>query len=309
MEAQMMETAKAKLAMRFLKKAGMSRVAGEVRFIKDRGGDKNEWGWGTPPPSAREIGDDFEFDPKNLKPIAKCLRATSAAMGYALSAYDTFTRLKSAMVSPDGNLGGKGYIQKIPEMRRQYMNSIEALSALSDTLYDELHAPHWNPAVEEQSPRERDEVKDLINDADTIRNDPEAWAEGEEAEMDAENEGGDSAGVPKTASQHLTAVDRWDAATRWFDNEMNKLTSGDALKECLKDKIVPLLKQVEIKSGVGLKNAEAAAEDILDRMFDYTGDMQTWDQVADPFWTNSFYHFKDASATRLAQRYLQGRAA
>jgi hypothetical protein len=88
------------------------------------------------------------------------------------------------MVSPDGSLGGKGYIQKIAEMRRQYMNCVESLSALSDTLYDEIHAPHWDPAKQEQSPREREEVRDLMNDVEKIRDNPEEWAEGEEQEMD-----------------------------------------------------------------------------------------------------------------------------
>lgn len=195
----MADDAQNRNADRNMNVAGMRRTAGEVRFIKDRGGDKNEWGWGVPGPSAREIGEDFKFDPRNLKPIAKALRSTLAAMGHALSAYDTFTRLKSATVSPDGALGGKGYIQKIADMRRQFMNSIEALSSISDTLYDEIHASHWNPALEEQSPREREEVKNLLNDVEEIRSNPEEWAEGEEQEMDEEGEG-KAAKVRKTAS-------------------------------------------------------------------------------------------------------------
>jgi hypothetical protein len=162
------------------------RTAGEVRFIKDRGNDEKQWGWGTPGPSNREITEDFEFDAKNLKPLAKVLKATLASMGHALVAYDGFTRVKSATVSPDGNLGGKGYIQKIPDMRRAYMNVVEALSALSDTLHDEMAAPHWNPAIQEQSNRERDEVKQIMTDADDIRDNPEAWAMQEEGEDGAE---------------------------------------------------------------------------------------------------------------------------
>ena len=107
-------------------------------------------------------------------------------MGHALSAYETFTRVKSAQVSPDGSLGGKGYIQKIAEMRRNFMNVIEALSALSDTLYDEINASHWDPAVEGQDPREREKVKDIMEDVEEIKDNPEEWAEEEEADMDKE---------------------------------------------------------------------------------------------------------------------------
>jgi hypothetical protein len=165
------------------------KTAGEVRFIKDRGGDKSEWGWGVPGPFERKLGDDFAFEQRNLKPLAKVLRATLAALGHSLSAYNGFTCIKSATISPDGALGGRGYIQKIADMRRQFMNCVEALSALADTVYDELHAPHWNPVVEEQSPRERKQVVEIMEDVESIRESPEAWAEGEENEMDAEREG------------------------------------------------------------------------------------------------------------------------
>lgn len=203
-----------------------SKTAGEVRFIKDRSGDDKQWGWGTPGPTNREIGEDFTFQSRNLKPLAKALRATLAAMGHSLSAYDTFTRIKSATVSPDGSLGGKGYIQKIPEMRRAFMNAVEALSALSDTLYDEIHAPHWNPAMEEQSPRERDEVKDIMDDVERIRDNPEEWAEEEEAEMD-EGSGGKQAAKqsPSTGKfiADLEAQLHVMHNLQWLEN----LTGGD----------------------------------------------------------------------------------
>ena len=160
------------------------KSVGEVRFIKDRGGDTNEWGWGTPGPSERDIDDEFLFNAKYLKPLAETLRSALMGLGHVTSAHARFVKIKSRNVSPDGNLGGKGYIQKIPDMRRQLMNCIEALSAFTDTIYDELAAPHWNPAEDRLSPRDRDEVKDIIQDAEDIKQDPEEWAEEEEEEMD-----------------------------------------------------------------------------------------------------------------------------
>ena len=184
------------------KTAGRAKTAGEVRFIKDRSGDEKQWGWGMPGPHERELSPKFEFKPGKLKPLATALRASLAALGHAMSAYQTFTKIKSATVSPDGSLGGKGYIQKIAEMRRQYMNVIEALSALTDTIYDEVNASHWDPAVEEQSPREREQVQNIMEDAEEIRDDPEGWAEEEESEMDTENKRGKKA-HRKTASTRV----------------------------------------------------------------------------------------------------------
>ena len=164
-----------------------TKTAGEVRFIKDRSGDASEWGWNTPGPSEREIQEDAVFNAKYLKPLAQTLRSALMALGHATSAYNRFTKIKSRNVSPDGNLGGKGYIQKIPDMRRQLMNAVEALSALTDTIYDEMHAPHWNPSEDTLDPRDRDEVKEIIEDAEEIKDDPEGWAEDQEDDMDDDN--------------------------------------------------------------------------------------------------------------------------
>lgn len=166
----------------------MIRTAGEVRFIKDKPKDANQWAWNDPGPQERKITPDFAFDPRNTKPLAKVLRSTNAALGHAMSAYAIFTKIKSADVSPDGSLGGKGYITKIVEMRRAYMNVVEALSALSDTLYDEIRAPHWAAVSRQEDPEERAEVEQIVGDAIEIKQDPEGWAEDQEEEMDEENE-------------------------------------------------------------------------------------------------------------------------
>jgi len=169
--------------------SGRVKTAGEVRFIKDRGSDKSEWGWNTPGPSQREIGDDFVFNAKYLKPLAKVLRSCLMALGHATSAHARLVKVKSRNVSPDGALGGRGYIQKIPDMRRQLMNCVEVLSAITDTVYDEINAPHWNPSEDTLTPRDREEVREIVEDAEEIKDDPEAWAEEQEDEMSEDQDG------------------------------------------------------------------------------------------------------------------------
>lgn len=176
-----------KLASQYLLRvATRAKAAGEVRFIKDRGGDHSEWAWNPPGSSQREIDPKYTFKPKYLKPLASTLRSMLMALGHSQSAYSTFTKVKSRQVSPDGNLGGKGYVMPIKDIRKQLANCIEALSAASDTLYDEINAPHWDNSTPQNGPREREEVDQIMEDVEEIREDPEEWAEEEEAEMDEE---------------------------------------------------------------------------------------------------------------------------
>ena len=113
--------------------ASISKTAGEVRFVKDRSGDAKEWAWAAPGASERKISENFIFNAKELKPLALTLRSSLMALGHVTSAHARFVKVKSRNVSPDGALGGMGYVQKIPDMRRQLMNCIEVLSAITDT--------------------------------------------------------------------------------------------------------------------------------------------------------------------------------
>ena len=163
-----------KVASRYLK-ANKIKTAGEVRFIKDRGDDSNAWAWGQHPPSQRIMDPNHSFNKKCNKNLAKVLRATLSALGHSMSAYSTFAKIKSRDISPDGSLGGRGYIMEIKGMRRQYMNVVEALSSLSDTLYDEITADHWQVAKEQI-------LETVMEEIEEIKEDPEAWAVQEEEE-------------------------------------------------------------------------------------------------------------------------------
>jgi hypothetical protein len=163
---------------------GRSKTAGEIQHIKSDSVGEN-WGWPAGAPTERDIprGESFVFNPKFLKPLAGSLRSALMALGHASTAYQTFTKIKSRNISPDGALGGKGYIQKIPVMRKQLMNCMEALSAFTDTVYDELQASHWSPVEDKLDARDRQKVRDIVNQAEEIREDPEAWAEGVEEDL------------------------------------------------------------------------------------------------------------------------------
>lgn len=200
-----------RVAALYLERKGHVKTAGEVVFKKDRGDDVGSWAYNDVAPSKREIPTDFNYSPRHQKPLAKILRATLAALGHTLSGYNKFAKIKSARVSPDGSLGGRGYIQRIADMRKQYMNCVEALSALADTIYDELNAPHWSVVSRQEEDEEKEEVKALIGDAETIRQDPQSWAEEEMQE---------EFGRPSDKPE-LTDPDDWDA---WGDELENETT-------------------------------------------------------------------------------------
>lgn len=153
------------------------KTAGEVRFIKDKGEDSDAWAWGQHNPQERIMDSKHTYNTKCAKNLARVLRSSLSALGHAMSAYAVFAKIKSRDISPDGNLGGRGYIMEIKNMRRQYMNIVEALSALSDTIYDEISEDHWANTQEKL-------VEKILGDAEIIREDPEEWALKEDEKKD-----------------------------------------------------------------------------------------------------------------------------
>lgn len=120
----------------------------------------------------RAIPKDYPYDPKSVKPLARTLWATSVALGHALTAYRQFSRIKSASVSPDGKLGGMGYIQGVDKIRGVLHQACEFLSQVADTLDDEIKAPHWKPRMSQLDEEEQSDIDTLLEDAQRIMDDP-----------------------------------------------------------------------------------------------------------------------------------------
>lgn len=160
-----------RIARRMVDGDGRSKAAGEVRFVTDRPGDDQ-----------RQIGDsdDFEYDSAGLEELTRTLFKLSCALGQLDSAHSDFTKIKAVSVSPDGKLGGRGYVKPITEIRKTMTNCIEEVSSIVDTIDDEIRTnPHWqedSPAVSET---ERSQVDEVVDEAEDIRDNPDDFAEGE----------------------------------------------------------------------------------------------------------------------------------
>ncbi len=137
----------------------------------------------------RQIPKDFVFNPKALKPLVRMLWALSVALGHSLTALRNFTRVKSASISPDGQLGGRGYVMPVDEVRARLFQACEAISAVSDTIHDEINAPHWKPKLGELGANEAEDIHRMLEEAARILSDPEQDAEDEIETLESENDG------------------------------------------------------------------------------------------------------------------------
>lgn len=138
---------------------------------------------------ARNIPRDHQFDARSLKPMAKALWASSVALGHALAAYQHLSRMKSGTISPDGMLGGRGYVMTVKDARSKLFAACEGLSSIADTLFDEIKGPHWQPKLAQLDPNDAEDVSRFIEESDDILDHPEEIAERGLDEIEQANDG------------------------------------------------------------------------------------------------------------------------
>jgi hypothetical protein len=166
---------------------GDVHVAGEVPKPPKMGAVDNE----VTGHLKRAIPQNYDYDPKALQPLAEMLWALSVSLGHAMTAHRKFVKLKSATISPDGMVGGRGYVMSVKDIRKTLHDACEAISAVSDTIHDELHAPHWRPKLAELEKNDVENVERLVGEAEKILDDPEGETEDDidEGLEDAEKDG------------------------------------------------------------------------------------------------------------------------
>jgi hypothetical protein len=150
-----------KIARNLTRTPGTVRTAGKIEFVKDAG------------PVRRDIRvEGFDWTSDNLKNLAKILWAAQRSHSYAIAAYRLFSKMPSSGFSPDGLLGGRGYIQSVKDMRQSLATAVETMSSFTDTVHDEINAEHWKKAADEQ-------ISGMVQDATQVKANPEGFVEGE----------------------------------------------------------------------------------------------------------------------------------
>jgi len=110
----------------------------------------------------REIPEDFKYNSKKLKHLKHILHNVTIALGTLTSSLNEFSKLKGPEVSPDGLLGGVGYILPLRDVKETINSTIRGLSDVADCLADELTNPRWNT-------KEDKEVEELIKEKEEIQ--------------------------------------------------------------------------------------------------------------------------------------------
>lgn len=109
----------------------------------------------------REIPDDFKYNAKKLKHLKHVLHNVTVALGTLTSSLNELSRVKGRDLSPDGLLGGKGYIMSFKEIKQQINGSVHELSNIADCIADELTNPRWDA-------KDDKEVKKLIKQKEDV---------------------------------------------------------------------------------------------------------------------------------------------
>jgi hypothetical protein len=126
----------------------------------------------------REGLDNYQLKDNGVRAVAKTYKHLADSFLCMTKAVNAFTSCKSSEVSPDGKLGGKGYIQTIKEIRSAMADSLNIMSELIDTFHDEVNSPYWKKTTVEDNPI----VKEILEKADKAIDEAEDLDEEEQKE-------------------------------------------------------------------------------------------------------------------------------
>ena len=111
---------------------------------------------------------DFEPKKDNLIALMKIEEKLNICLKFLSGAMSEFYALKSIDISPDGKLGGRGYVMEMSEIRAKLYQSVENVSAIIDTVYDEVSGEHWLELFGEHLPEVDEQLQKMEKDPDDL---------------------------------------------------------------------------------------------------------------------------------------------
>ena len=155
----------------------------------------------------RDIG-DFEYDRSKAKVLKKALHNLNVSLGTLFGAMKDLSMLRGSEITPDGKLGGSGFIMGFREMKSTLSVAISQLSDITDTIADELTNPKWGLDPKEISKIEKDKEQEILD-----------WAETEETrELEEMQKAVDKKAVDSVKSDPVKDPDN----VKWMQEQMAK---------------------------------------------------------------------------------------
>jgi hypothetical protein len=99
--------------------------------------------------SVRQLKGAPEYDKAKIDHIKTIVASVHQSMDGLHTAVAEMTKIKSHEISPDGKLGGRGYVMTIKDFKDGLSSALNTVSNLMDTLADELTNPNWGLSPEE----------------------------------------------------------------------------------------------------------------------------------------------------------------
>ena len=81
-----------------------------------------------------------------------------------VTASNIFSKIKSSQISPDGRIGGQGFVQDVISIRKAMSETANTISGLIDTFYDEINSPYWKKKTFEDQEKQN-QVKQVLEEA------------------------------------------------------------------------------------------------------------------------------------------------
>lgn len=110
--------------------------------------------------------DGFEYDTSKATVLKKSLHNINVSLGTLLAAMKDLALLRGSEITPDGMLGGRGFIMPFKEIKAKINSAVNDLSDITDTLADELTNPNWGLSPEEKKKvkKEKQEIEEKVEE-------------------------------------------------------------------------------------------------------------------------------------------------
>jgi hypothetical protein len=121
------------------------------------------------PVEGREL-EGFDYDKSKAKVLKKALHNINVSLGTLISAMKDVSMIRGSEVTPDGKLGGKGFIMSFRDIKQTINESVSNLSDVTDTIADELTNPMWGLSTTEKKKvkKEQEQVEDKVEEAEEV---------------------------------------------------------------------------------------------------------------------------------------------